>query len=79
MMYQLRVEQLRGRLCIVFRSLTRGSKIESKMTIGGFEFDGDQVRGFPIMNEILLGGRINFYGVIKQHLKIRRAIKTASQ
>ena len=44
----------------------------------GYNHANDRARVFPIPDEILLGGRINFYGVIKEYLGIRMKIDSAT-
>ena len=76
---QLQEEKLRGINCIVFRSVVGGTAGESKTDIGGWKGAGDRPRVIPIPDEILLQGRINFYGVIKEYLNIRKRVQTNSK
>ena len=76
---QMTEERLWGVPCIVFRTLQGGSEGESKNESGGWEGAGQRANVFPIPNEILLGGRVNFYSLIKEYLSVRRAIKADSK
>lgn len=56
--HQMREEQLRGELCIVFRSIIGGIDGQSKTELSGWNATAQKTIVLPIPNEIVLGGRL---------------------
>ena len=76
--HQMRVEHLRGKLRIVFRSVIVDTDGESRTDRGGCNATNQKSHVFPIPNKIVLGGRVKIYSVIREHLDIRLKIQTST-
>lgn len=75
-LYSLTLENVahrsvRGTKCIVFRSTMGGVDGDSKTERGGCAAVSKKPREFLVANEMLLGGSINFYAIIKEYLDFR--------
>ena len=75
---QLREQRFRGIHCIVFHSISGVLEGQRKTECGVNNRANDRARVFLIPDEVLLGGRFNFYGLIKDHLVMRMNIESTT-
>ena len=62
----------------MFYSVVCGVQVESKTTAGGWRAAPEKPQFFPIPKETLMGGLINLYEIIDEHLSWRLSIEADS-